>query len=937
MNHTAMKAVSRLALSLLLLVLAMPLLAQNVRDGFAPNLNLPARIVVQQADGQLLVAGDFTVVEGAPRNYLARLRIDGSLDASFDAALDGAVESLVVQTDGRVLIAGNFVQVGALAQSGLARLESNGAVDASFRPTLDIPATTIAVQADGKILIAGWFSEVGGAPREYLARLNTDGTPDTTFTTPTFDAPPERLALQADGKILVGGNFSQVGGADLLGLARLNADGSVDPGFAAPATGPVGAILVQPDAKLIVAGVFFAGGGLSGDNLVRLNADGSRDAGFLPAVNGFITSASAQSDGKLLISGTFSAIGGVPRSFVARLDVDGSLDAGFDPRPNNEVSTLIEQYDGSIALAGGFTTIQGKAQKYLARLNADGTADRDFFAGGDAVFPGVIGDIHTVATQPDGKILVGGNLEFVGSLPGGRHTALVRLNADGSVDPSFHIAAVSVAGNPVAATWVKSIVVRSDGRILAGGSFDLVDGQTRTGLALFAADGTLDPDYSLEILEGSVAGMVYGLRQESAGALLIAGRFDRIGGVRRTGIARLRADGSVDPVFATGGLDNVGLYGAEVLPDGRVLANGWQGIDYVNELRLFNADGSMDTTFWPLMDARIASFSRQADGRILVSGEFNQINGATARYFARLLPDGTRDTGFAAATVNGVMDTFAEQIDGSLLVAGRFNSVNGLPRAGIARLDRDGVVDAGYDPNIGTFGSPTGGRRVGGIVQQADGKAIVYGEFTGAGGQERTNFARLSSAQAVVQRLELVDAGLGIRWWRSGAGAALARVEFEWSQDRQTWHRLGPGHAVEGGWGIDDVALPHNRLLWIRAHGVPKHTPAYWMSMASESAHAPVRLVHQSGAPTILMTPSAGPGGRLSPGVVRAVALGATLTLTVTPDAGHRLDTITGCGGQLSGDQYTTAAATIDCEIVATFLDETRETIFRDGFDGAAP
>lgn len=934
MNHAAVKALPRLALSLLLFVLAAPLWAQNVRDGFAPNLDLPARIVLQQADGQLLIAGDFTQIGGVARSSVARLRIDGSLDASFNPVFDGGIESLVLQPDGRLLVGGGFTQVGGTGQPGLVRLDASGANDTSFSPMLDAPASTLALQPDGKVLIGGWFTAVGGQPREFFARLNADGTLDTSFVSLSFDAPVERIVVQADGRILVGGNFSMVGGAQRLGLVRLEADGTLDTTFNPPATGPVGGIIPQADGTVVVAGVFFT----PAAGLLRLNADGSHDASFTAGVTGIVSTVSMQADGRLLIGGVFTAPGSTQFNYAARLNVDGSIDPTFEPRTNNEVQALLQQYDGRVVLGGGFTTIQGKAQKYLARLNADGSADVDFFAGGDPVFPGVLGDIHTVATQPDGKILIGGNLDFIGSTPGGRHTALVRLNADGSVDASFHVADFSVAGNPAAGTWVKSLVIRPDGKILAGGAFEVIDGQVRTGLALFAADGTLDPDFSFEILDNfSTPGMIYGIRQEAAGALLIAGRFWQINGVPRTGIARLRADGSVDPSFDTGALDNGGLYGVAVLPDGRVLANGWQGVDYRNELRLLGTDGSMDTTFWPLMNARIASFSRQDDGRILVSGEFDQINGAAAPYFARLLPDGTRDTGFAAAAVNGVMDTFAEQIDGSLLVAGRFNSVNGLPRAGIARLDRDGVLDAGYDPNIGTFGSPTGGRRVGGIVQQADGKAIVYGEFTGVGGLERTTIARLSSAQAVVQRLDLVDDGRGIRWWRSGAGTVLARVEFDWSQDQQAWHRLGSGQAVEGGWGIDGIALPRNRNVWVRARGIPKHTPAYWMSMASESLHASVRLAYLSGAATVLVTPSAGPGGRLDPDTVRVVEHGATLTFTVAPDAGHRLDTITGCGGQLSGSQYTTAPASADCTVVATFVEDTQEHIFRDGFDGTAP
>jgi len=931
------RCVQRCAAFVLLAVLAWPALAQHARDGFSTQVDQAVRALLQQADGRLLLGGDFTQVEGSAHGYLARVRADGSLDAGFDAALDGVVTGLVAQADGSVLVSGGFTHAGATAQAYLARLSADGAIDTQFRPALDGDVSAVAVQADGKIVLGGSFEHVGATASEYLARLNADGSLDATFAAPALDAPVDRITVQADGKILLGGNFSSVGGAEHLGLVRLHVDGSVDATFAAPPTGPVGGIVVQPDARIVVGGVFFPGGGAPMRNIVRLNADGSLDGSFTANVDGALTGISMQADGELLISGLFNTVGGLQRRNAARLHVDGSVDAGFDPQPGNEVYALLEQYDGKLVLGGAFRSVRGQTHKYLVRLNADGSPDVDFIAGGDPIYPGVIGDIRTVATQADGKILIGGSLDFVGSVGGGRSTALVRLNADGSPDAAFHVPVFGVAANPTAGTFVYSVSIRPDGRLLIGGSFDLIDGQVRTGLALLEADGTLVADFAHELIGAfSEVGMVYGIRQEADGALLISGRFETIDGVRRVGIARLRGDGSVDPAFATGDLVNVGIYGTAVLPDGRVLTNGWQGVDYDNQLRLLNADGSMDTTFWPLMDDRIASFALQGDGRILVSGLFTQINSSPARYFARLLADGTRDTGFSAAVLDDIMDTFAEQLDGSLLIAGRFGSVNGQPRHLMARLDRSGVVDPGYAPDIGLIGSTGGELHVAGLVTQTDGKTLVYGEFTGADGMERTNIARLSTPQAAVQHLDVGSDG-SIRWLRSGAGSVLSRVAFEWSDDRQQWHALGAGHVIDGGWGIDGAPLPHGRNLWVRALGYPPHTPAIWSSMASESVQASVRRIYLSGATSFLVAPRAGAGGRIDPATDQIVEQGATPTFTLTPDAGYRLAEVSGCGGRLDGTQYVVAPVAADCQVDARFERDTSDRIFRDGFEPAAP
>ena len=60
---------------------------------------------------------------------------------------------------------------------------------------------------------------------------------------------------------------------------------------------------------------------------------------------------------------------------------------------------------------------------------------------------------------------------------------------------------------------------------------------------------------------------------------------------------------------------------------------------------------------------------------------------------------------------------------------------------------------------------------------------------------------------------------------------------------------------------------------------------------------------------------------------------GATVAFTLTPDANYVIGDVTGCGGALAGDVYTTGAITADCEVDATFVVDPSDVIFRDGFD----
>lgn len=67
------------------------------------------------------------------------------------------------------------------------------------------------------------------------------------------------------------------------------------------------------------------------------------------------------------------------------------------------------------------------------------------------------------------------------------------------------------------------------------------------------------------------------------------------------------------------------------------------------------------------------------------------------------------------------------------------------------------------------------------------------------------------------------------------------------------------------------------------------------------------------------VTPVAGAGGSISPPGVQMVPEGETISFTVTPDAGFEIDTVTGCGGSLAGNTYTTGVITGPCTVTATF------------------
>lgn len=124
--------------------------------------------VVVQPDGKILVAGVFFSMNGAPAGRIARLNADGSTDATFAPAggANGDVSVIALQADGKIVIAGNFTSVSGTAMNRIARLNPDGTLDMTFTIGLGFNAIVqdIAVQPlDGKIVAGGGISPASTA------------------------------------------------------------------------------------------------------------------------------------------------------------------------------------------------------------------------------------------------------------------------------------------------------------------------------------------------------------------------------------------------------------------------------------------------------------------------------------------------------------------------------------------------------------------------------------------------------------------------------------------------------------------------------------------------------------------------------------------------------------------------------------------------------
>jgi uncharacterized delta-60 repeat protein len=371
-----------------------------------------------------------------------------------------------------------------------------------------------------------------------------------------------------------------------LAAPALAAPDDVDPSFVTPgANNAVVSVVPQPDGKVLAGGWFttFGGTSPSRNRIVRLNANGSLDSNFTPgiAANNDVYSVALQADEKVLIGGAFTSFNNTNRNGIARLNANGSLDLAFDPGTgaNGAVEAVIAQPDGKVLIAGAFTSVNETNRNRIALLNSDGSLDLDFDPG-----TGANGKIWAAALQADGKVVVAGDFGIVN---GTNRVRVARLNADGSLDTEF-----DPAGGPN--NRVYSVAVQSDGKVLIGGQFSLVNGVSRSRIARLNANGALDTDFN----PGTGANdpsVIFAVAWQPNGKVLIGGNFTSINNTNRSRMARLNDNGSLDAEFAP------------------------------------NVDGGVIVA--------VHSIVVQLDGKVLFSGLFTSINGIARPNIARLIGD----------------------------------------------------------------------------------------------------------------------------------------------------------------------------------------------------------------------------------------------------------------------------------------------------------
>lgn len=685
-----------------------------------PNLDLRTSgrvvLVAQQANGKLVVAGDYSEVGSAAASVLARLDADGSLDTSWNPHARYAISALAISDDDNLYAASWAGGVVKIPLSG------TGAVDPAFDFTdgWDI-AESIVIEGD--YLYAAVLDE--------LRRYSLDtGTRDTGWIGTRHDR----------------GLVSDRQGHVYSGVARVHiADGSDDASWTPPEIpGEIFATALSNDGYLYVAAESDIGG--VAQELARLpvSGQGAPDPAWHPIAASDATASSVDAvlpldDGSIIVSGRFQRIGGLARENVARLaGPAGAADPAWNADTDGEVLDLAGGPAATVIAAGTFTRAGGALRASVARLGGGGVADASYAPGfyDTAIVETIVPD----ATH--GRFYVGGRFDWAGAE---RHRNVLRLDAAGHLDSTWAPAVDAPPTPSSSASGVHAIAV-APSFVYIGGLFESVDGVARRSLARIgeAAPGVVDAAWD-PALFGTYFGAsdplssIDAMLIDAQSRLVVGGDFRSVGGTPLGALVRFDASGTLDPTWNP----DVGYPVTRMASDGAdalfpITLDPQFAESRPHKVSL--SSGELDLAWDDAAAALEGAFDIVAAGShdLFVAGGISFVDAHVVRVSQQT---GAVEDDWSAITRCVVLRV---ALDGTHVYGAGYESTDTSYRACVERFDGNGVIDASFDPLWTDAFSDTHALAVGG------GAVYVGGQFDSVGGVERRAIVAFDGLDALL-------------------------------------------------------------------------------------------------------------------------------------------------------------------------------------------
>jgi uncharacterized delta-60 repeat protein len=431
--------------------------------------------------------------------------------------------------------------------------------------------------------------------------------------------------------------------------------------------------------------------------------------------------------------GSFGSFNAPSLKRLVATDLSGSIDTTFNMGAgfNNFVRSMATQSDGKIIVGGDFSSYSGSATNWLIRLNTDGTKDTTFTT------PVLNQGVYSIAVQSDNKIIIGGAFSTVSGVASPR---IARLDVNGARDATFNV------GTAGAGSIVRDIKMQSDGKVIAVGDFVAYSGSSVGRIVRINTNGTLDTTF---VTGTGLGNSAFNVNIQSDGKILVTGGFASYSGSTNNYIVRINTNGTKDTAFTLGTGFNNTVSISNLRSDGKLIVAGafttYSGSTN-NYIVRINTDGTKDTTFnvgtglntgWGGGLNNSIAFDLE-NNTYLASDNLSYSGSFVPRIF-KVKDNGTLDLTYNPG-IGLSRFAIANLISGSrLYTAGTFVNYQTPGAPGIAMISDSATLSSSFNPGIGFNGD------VYTIARQSDGKVITGGAFTTYSGSTSTRLVRINT------------------------------------------------------------------------------------------------------------------------------------------------------------------------------------------------
>ena len=290
--------------------------------------------------GNLIISGNFSLLNYVSRNYLAAISLNTRKALSWNPSPDNTVNALALNGTA-LFVGGRFKNIGGIDRNFLASVNVNNGNINSWKADCDSTVNAMAIRSN--ILYAGGlFTKVKGTARKHGAAIATTGAGALKPWNPTTDDAIN--AINTTGNVYIGGEFTKVKSATRKYLARVNSKGKAI-GWNPKPTKAVEAFASNGSTIFIGGNKFTKISGQLRNALAAYTISTNSITSFNPQLkyNNAAPQVNALAlNGNILYIGTtaLDEINGAARGRLAAADITNSNAVAFNPLPDSTVLTL---------------------------------------------------------------------------------------------------------------------------------------------------------------------------------------------------------------------------------------------------------------------------------------------------------------------------------------------------------------------------------------------------------------------------------------------------------------------------------------------------------------------------------------------------------------------------------------------------------------------